>query len=512
MKLCDLNKRVLLVILDGFGINKNSNKNAITDAKKPNIDQLFAHYPFTTIIAGGEEVGLPNGVSGNSEVGHMNLGAGKAVRQDLVRINEAIAQNTLKNMPRLLELIEKARSGNKRIHLMGLLSDGGVHSHINHLKELYAILSKETDLQLFFHAFTDGRDTARDSGINYVNEVLKMNKMHFASIQGRSISMDRDRRWEKIELAVKTMTGSGAISNLKPDEYLKAEYKKNIFDEFVAPVLFNAEYAINKDDCIFFINYRPDRAIQISLAFADPKFTEFKKPFNAKYFLCMTPYIEEWVDLPILFNKEKVHGGLCENLSKHHIKQFKITETEKFAHITYFFNGGKREPFNGEERVLIPSPREVKTYDEKPEMSALLILDKLNAALKNNDYQFYLVNFANSDMVGHTGNYAAAVKAIEVLDSCVGSLMKTCREQNVTMMLTADHGNSDQMVYEDGSPHTSHTGAPVPFVVFDNQLQADSLTLNKSKKVYALCDVAPTVMSCMGLAIPDSFQGKAIYE
>jgi 2,3-bisphosphoglycerate-independent phosphoglycerate mutase len=510
MKLQDLNKRVLLVILDGFGINPNTNKNAIRDAKKPNIDKLFANYPFTTILAGGEEVGLPSGVAGNSEVGHMNLGAGKPVRQDLVRINEAIENKTLKNMPKLQELIEKAQSGSKRIHLMGLLSDGGVHSHIEHLKELYKVLIQYPELKLFFHAFTDGRDTARDSGINFVNEVLKMDKLNFASMQGRSIGMDRDRRWEKIELAFKTMTGQAAKTNLKPAEYLQDQYKKKLFDEFVEPVLFNDDAAINKDDCIFFINYRPDRAIQITLAFADPKFTEFKKSFNANYFLCMTPYVEEWVELPILFDKEKVHGGLCENLSKLNIKQYKIAETEKFAHITYFFNGGEREPFPGEDRVLIPSPREVKTYDEKPQMSAPVVLENLTAALKNKSYQFYLVNFANSDMVGHTGNYNAAVEAIETLDSCVGSLMQTCEQENITMLLTADHGNSDQMVYDDGSPHTSHTGAPVPFAVFDKRLKSDSLI--KSKKVHALCDVAPTVMSCMGLNIPDNFQGKAIYE
>lgn len=504
-----INKRTLLVILDGFGMNPKDNKNAILHARKPNIDFLFKHYPMTTIDAGGELVGLPKGVAGNSEVGHMNLGAGKSVRQDLVRINEAIENHSFKDMPELKKIISYAKSNSNRIHLMGLLSDGGVHSHINHLKELIKVLSLH-GIELYLHAFMDGRDTPRDMGVKFVEEMSSHKEIKFASMQGRSIGMDRDRRWNKIKECYETIIGKGQTTKLNPVEYIQSEYREGRYDEFITPILFDKNDAVNSNDALLFFNYRPDRAIEITLALADPKFHEFEVSVRPGYFLCMTPYVQEYVDLPILFDKEKLQGTLSEYLSMKGIKQFKIAETEKYAHVTYFFNGGEKTPFPGEEQVIIPSNREIATYDQKPEMSAYLVLERLIKALKDNTIQFYAVNFANSDMVGHTGNYEAAKAAIEVLDECVGKLMKECEALKITMIVTADHGNSDQMVYENGDMHTSHTEAPVPFVVFDSHLKDEKLEL--MNRPAALRDVAPTVLNIMGIEKAPNFEGESIFK
>jgi 2,3-bisphosphoglycerate-independent phosphoglycerate mutase len=507
-----LGSRVLMVIMDGFGQNPNDLKNAIKAAQKPNIDSLFQHYPLTTIQPGGEAVGLPKGVSGNSEVGHINLGAGRPVRQDLVRINEAIENKTLKDLPKMKELIEKAQSGTKRIHLMGLLSDGGVHSHINHLKEILKILSPFSELRIYLHAFMDGRDTGKDKGVQYVRDILQCPGFVFASIQGRSIGMDRDRRWEKIELAYKMMTGEGLKSSLKPEAYVLSEYKKGIYDEFITPALLSENGAIQEGDSIFFFNFRPDRARQITLAMNDKNFKDFPVSVRPGFFLCMSPYVpDECPELPVLFDKEKVKGTLSEYLSSLGKKQFKIAETEKYAHVTYFFNGGEEKPFPGEERCLVSSPRDVKTYDQKPDMSAFEVTEKLLAALNDKSFSFYLVNFANADMVGHTGNFEAAVKAIEALDLCLGRLMEKCESENIPMVITADHGNADQMVYEDQSVHTSHSDAEVPFCVFHKKLKDIDIMINNESQVKALKDVAPTVLKILNLPKPKDFTGQPIF-
>lgn len=507
-----LSPRVLLVILDGFGMNPNEHKNAIKAAQKPNIDNLFSHYPLTTIQPGGEAVGLPKGVAGNSEVGHINLGAGRPVRQDLVRINESIENKTFKDMPKMKELIAKAQAGTKRIHLMGLLSDGGVHSHINHLKEILKILGQYPDLRIYLHAFMDGRDTAKDKGVQYIKDILQCPGFVFASMQGRSIGMDRDRRWEKIERAYKMMTGSGEKTQLKPEAYVLDEYKKGNFDEFITPALFVEDGAIKNGDAIFFFNYRPDRARQITLAMNDKTFNEFPVPVKPGYYLCMSPYVQdECPELPILFDKEKVKGTLSEYLSSLGKKQFKIAETEKYAHVTYFFNGGEEKPFAGEERCLVQSPREVATYDQKPEMSAYEVADKLVAALGDKSFSFYLVNFANADMVGHTGNFNAAVKAVEALDKCVGKLQTKCEAENITMIITADHGNADQMAYDDEGIHTSHSDSEVPFCVVHPKLKDIDIMPNNENKVVALKDVAPTVLKILNLPKPKDFTGQPIF-
>jgi len=504
-----LSKKVLLVILDGFGINPDSPKNAIEAAETPHFDRLFAEYPYTTINASGVHVGLPKGIMGNSEVGHMNLGAGRPITQDLVRINESIKNKKFEKLPHLIELIEKAKASSGRVHLFGLLSDGGVHASIDHIEEIIKILD-ENGLEVFLHALMDGRDTPPQSGTTYVERINKTSGFKFASMQGRSLGMDRDRRWEKIKKSYDAITGQSELTDLSPLDYLKSEYEKEIYDEFITPVLFNKDFAIGDDDCFFFVNFRPDRAIQTTLAFTLPGFSEFERSVIPQYFLCMTPYVEDEIKLPILFDKETLKGTFSEYLSEKGLKQFKIAETEKYAHITFFFNGGKKDAFPGEEQVLIPSPREVATYDEKPEMSALLVLDKLLENINKDKFDFFMVNFANSDMVGHTGNFEAAVSSIQTLDHCIGELMKICEEKNISLILTADHGNSDQMVHHDGSPHTAHTTALVPLALFHSSLKDKSLNVEEGD--LALKDVGPTILEIMGLPIPDIFSGKPIFK
>lgn len=506
-----LSQRLLLVIMDGFGHNPNENRNAIKAAHKPNIDHIFSHYPFTTIEPGGEAVGLPKGVAGNSEVGHLNLGAGRPVRQDLVRLNEAIENNTFKDMPRFRELIEKAKSGNKRIHLMGLLSDGGVHAHINHLKEIIKLLNEHPEIKVYLHAFMDGRDTSQDHGVLYTKDILKCPGFKFASMQGRSIGMDRDRRWEKIERAYKTMIGQGEKTDQRPEEYILSEYKKGIYDEFITPALFTEEGAIRDGDAVFFFNYRPDRARQITLAMNDCNFKEFKLPVKAGYFLCMTPYVpDECPDLPVLLDKEKIKGTLSAFISSLGRKQFKIAETEKYAHVTYFFNGGEETAFPGEERCLVPSPRDVATYDMKPEMNAAEVTKNLLEKLDDSSFSFYLVNYANADMVGHSGNFEATVKAIEALDDCIGKLYQKCQEQGIAMILTADHGNADQMVYKEGGIHTSHSDSEVPFCLVHPKLKDVDIMVSQ-EKIRALKDVAPTVLKILNIPKPKDFTGHSIF-
>ena len=504
-----LSENVVLVILDGYGINSNKLKNAVKEAHTPHLDHLFKNYPGTLLDAGGKSVGLPVGIVGNSEVGHMNLGSGRAVRQDLVRINEAIAHNAYATLPELKKFYEKVKKSDGRIHLLGLLSDGGVHSHINHIQKTIDVFN-DMGLPVCFHAFMDGRDTPRDSGKRFVQALMDSCDFHFASMQGRSFGMDRDRRWEKIHRCYNMLIGKGKIRKITPLEYLEGEYSQNRFDEFVEPVLFHPNYAIEENDGVFFINFRPDRAIQLTLALTEPKFQHFKRPITPRHYLCMTPYVPEEVDLPILFDKEKISNGLSEYLSQKGIEQYKVAETEKYAHITFFFNGGEKHPFPGEEHVLISSPTDIFTYDQRPEMSAYEVTINLLMALEEQNHQFYLVNYANADMVGHTGNYEAAVEAITVVDACVGTLIEMCREKNMALLLTADHGNSDQMVYPDGKPHTSHTHALVPFALFHPLLKDKNISIKK--KPHTLQDVAPTVLKIMGIVQPKVFTGKSIFS
>ena len=495
--------RILLIILDGFGMRKDQHQNAVYHAHTPHLDTVFTQYPWTYLEAGGPSVGLPEGIVGNSEVGHMNIGAGRSIRQDLIRINESIKDNTLKNRPAFKDLLKSS----KTVHLLGLLSDGGVHSHVNHIIHIAQLLLA-SGKRVYFHIFSDGRDTPPDSGRYYLQKINEIEGLTVASIQGRSFGMDRDRRWEKIHQSYNMLIGKGNITSATPIDWLSKEYAQGRSDEFIDPTLFSQDYAIKEDDALFFVNFRPDRAVQLTSAFNDPKFREFKRDFIPKYFLCMTPYIHEDVPLPILFDKEPITGGLSEHLSLLGHRQFKIAETEKYPHVTYFFNGGRKRPYPGENRVLVPSPKDCKTYDQKPEMSAFQVCDKLLEALDEN-YMFYLVNFANADMVGHTGNYQAALKAVEVLDHCVGRLMKKCQKTKTVLLLTADHGNCDQMAYENGAPHTSHTASPVPFCLHHASLKG---RLINYKHHFSLKDIAPTILDCLGIDYPKTFEGTSLLK
>ena len=343
-------------------------------------------------------------------------------------------------------------------------------------------------------------------GWEWLSEYEDIEKLKFLN---RSIT-NRDRRWEKIEHSYKVMTGQGCITELTPKEYLKSEYDKGVYDEFITPTLFNKDSAIKDDDCVFFVNFRPDRAIQMSLALNDPSFNEFEINVKPGYYLCMTPYIPDEVELPILFDKEVITGGISNILSDRGYKQLKIAETEKYAHVTFFFNGGRKTPFPGEEHILVPSDKSVKTYDEKPQMSAPEVTDKLLSALDDDNIKFCTVNYANSDMVGHTGNFEAAIKAIETLDDSVKKLMDKCAEKDITMLITADHGNSDQMTYPDGKPHTSHTNSPVPCCVFHKKLKSANIRVNKGN--HSLKDVAATLMYIMGEKYGKNFTGKNIFR
>ena len=506
-----LANRVLLVIADGLGINESSTKNAVKAANTPNLDTILSQYPHTLIEPGGEAVGLPKGVAGNSEVGHMNIGAGRPVRQDLVRINEAIANGSFKDLPKFREMIETAKKGSKRIHLMGLLSNGGVHSHIEHLKAIVDYLKEEGGLQVYLHAFSDGRDTSKTSGVDFVKEIQNHGGFEFASLGGRAIGMDRDRRWEKVKKAYDAMTGKNGSVDTDPLAYLEENYKKDVYDEHVEHVLFDEDGAVRSDDCMFFFNFRPDRARQISLAFTDPKFKPFENDIKPKYFLNMSPCIdEEMPNVPVLFTRENIKATLADHLSKLGKKQLKIAETEKYAHVTYFFNGGAEKPFEGEDRVLVDSPKEVATYDLKPEMSAYEVCEKLVQRLKDSSYTLYVVNFANPDMVGHTGNFEATTRALEVVDECLGKLKEVCAKENIAMMLTADHGNADEMEYTDNSPHTSHSKAKAPFALVHESLKNQELELTSNDN--SLKDIAPTVLRVLNLQPPKEFTGHPIFQ
>jgi len=519
--------RVLLTILDGFGLRKEAPNNAISLAKMPTFTHLKKTYPFCTLLPGGEEVGLPKGIVGNSEVGHMNLGAGRRVRQDFVRINESIETKQLEKREEFLNLKNYLLSlpkNKRRLHLIGLISDGGVHSHLDHVKEIIRLCSQWEDVSVWVHGFSDGRDTPRQNGLLYFQELeewgqkIMKDRFALASIHGRSFGMDRDRRWEKIKASYEVMVGQDLEQSKKEEikkatSYLQEQYSKNCFDEHIPPVLLKEEGAIQREDAVFFMNFRPDRAIELTQCFCLPNFSFFKRDIMPAYFLCMVPYIPDEMSLPILFDKEKLELPLSEILSTQGLRQFKIAETEKYAHVTYFFNGGKRGPFEGETHVLVPSPKDVSSYDQKPEMSAREVSQKLTEAMRRvpSEYDFFLVNFANPDMVGHTGNLTAAIKALEVVDECLFEIYQVCKEHKIQWIITADHGNCEEMTYEDGSIHTAHSASPVPFIFVD--LEGEK-TGNK-KKIYhredsSLQDIAPTILKLFDLPIPSVMTGTSL--
>ena len=493
-------KKVLLCVLDGVGLSKIKDGNALINANKPNIDYLMKEYPNKGINASGTFVGLPDGQMGNSEVGHLTIGAGRIIYQSLELINRAIKDESFYSNESFLNAIRHAKENNSKLHIMGLLSDGGVHSHINHIKALLKLCKKEDFSNVYFHIFTDGRDTFKESSISYIddlnNEINELGIGKICTISGRYYAMDRDKRWDRLKKCYDVIVNN--IGNKCDDykKYITDSYEKGITDEFIEPAIIDESGKIEDNDSIIWANFRPDRAIQILRSLVDPNFDGFdRKIFNNLYLTTMM-YVSDDVKSDIAFKKEIIDNTLGIYLSKLGKKQLRIAETEKYAHVTYFFDGGRDLDLNLCDRVLIPSPK-VATYDLKPEMSAREITSNLLEKMDNN-YDFIFLNFANGDMVGHTGNYDMTKKAIETIDEMIGKLYKKCMEDEYLFIITADHGNAEEMIDENGNIVTSHTTNLVPFIVTDKNLNIDNV--NK------LSDIAPFVLNYMNLNLPDEMK------
>ena len=506
-------KLMMLMILDGYGINENEKGNAVKLANTPNIDKLMKTCPTTRIYTSGLKVGLPEGQMGNSEVGHTNIGAGRIVYQDLTKITKSIEDGDFFSNEVLTKAIENCKKYNSNLHVMGLLSDGGVHSHERHL---YAILelAKRNDFDnVYVHCFMDGRDTAPTSGEGYVAKLEEKMKEKgvgkIASLSGRFYAMDRDKRWQRVQKAYDAMVNGKGEKATSAIQAVEASYQKEVFDEFIEPtVIYNQDApvaTIGKHDSVICFNFRPDRAREITRTLVDKDFNEFetKKDLDL-YYVCMTPYDETLENVEIAFKKEALENTFGEYISKHGLKQLRIAETEKYAHVTFFFNGGEEKQYEGEDRILVPSPK-VETYDMKPEMSAYEVTDKVVDAINSKKYDSIILNYANPDMVGHTGNLEAAIKAIETIDKCVQRVVEAVNAQNGMLLITADHGNSEQMIdYKTGEPYTAHTTNPVPLILVGK----DNIKLKEGK----LADLAPTMLELMGMEIPKEMTGESIIQ
>ena len=493
-------KKVLLCVLDGVGLSKIKDGNALINANKPNIDYLMKEYPNKGINASGTFVGLPDGQMGNSEVGHLTIGAGRIIYQSLELINRAIKDESFYSNESFLNAIRHAKENNSKLHIMGLLSDGGVHSHINHIKALLKLCKKEDFSNVYFHIFTDGRDTFKESSISYIddlnNEINELGIGKICTISGRYYAMDRDKRWDRLKKCYDVIVNNTGNKCDDYKKYITDSYEKGITDEFIEPVIIDESGKIEENDSIIWANFRPDRAIQILRSLVDLNFDGFdRKIFNNLYLTTMM-YVSDDVKSDIAFKKEIIDNTLGIYLSKLGKKQLRIAETEKYAHVTYFFDGGRDLDLNLCDRVLIPSPK-VATYDLKPDMSAREITSNLLEKMDNN-YDFIFLNFANGDMVGHTGNYDMTKKAIETIDEMIGKLYKKCVEDEYLFIITADHGNAEEMIDENGNVVTSHTTNLVPFIVTDKNLNIDNV--NK------LSDIAPFVLNYMNLNLPDEMK------
>lgn len=498
----------LLLILDGFGLAEPGEGNAVSQAATPNLDRLFKNYPWTKLVASGEEVGLPKGQMGNSEVGHLNLGAGRIVYQDIVRINKAIEDGSLATNPTLLQLIEEVKKKTSRVHLLGLLSDGGVHSLDTHLYKLIEILKDQGVKEVFIHCFLDGRDTPPRSAKKYLQKLKQvLDRLNFgqiASLSGRYYAMDRDKRWERTSLAYQTLVLGQGRKAKNALEALEQAYQQGENDEFVVPTFIEGSNGTLEDgDGVIFFNFRADRVRQICQALFDAQFSFFeRKKFPLLHIITMTQYEKDF-PLPVIFPPIEMKNILGEVVSKLGLKQLRIAETEKYAHVTYFFNGGREEPFALEERILIPSPREVATYDQKPEMSVYEVSSTLSKHILKNDFDFYVCNFANLDMVGHTGVIEAAIKACEAVDKCVGEVVESMLKIGGRVLLTADHGNAEDML-ENGKPKTAHSTNPVPFILIEKNC------VFRLREKGILGDVAPTILDLWGVEKPLEMTGKSL--
>lgn len=506
-------KPTVLMILDGFGLNDKKDANAVYEAKTPVIDNLMANYPFVKGNASGLSVGLPEGQMGNSEVGHMNMGAGRIVYQDLTRITKEIQDGTFFENPALLKAIENVKANNSALHLYGLLSDGGVHSHNTHLYGLLELAKRHGLEQVYVHCFLDGRDTPPASGADYIKELYeKMQELgvgQIASVMGRYYAMDRDNRWDRVEKAYRAIAFGEGIQAECPYDAVKASYEQEVYDEFVVPTVIMRDgkptATVNDGDSIIFFNFRPDRAREITRAFCADEFDGFDRGERKKVtYICFTEYDVTIPNKEVAFNKVEIKNTFGEFLASKGLKQARIAETEKYAHVTFFFNGGVEAPNPGEDRILVNSPK-VATYDLKPEMSAYEVCDKLVEAIKSDKYDVIIINFANPDMVGHTGVESAAIKAVEAVDTCVGRAVEALKEVDGQMILCADHGNCEQLVdYTTGVPFTAHTTNPVPFILINYD---PAYTL---KEGGCLADLAPTLIDMMGLEKPVEMTGHSL--
>ena len=497
------------MILDGWGLGKDPKVSAIDKAKTPYIDSLYKNYPSAKLTTFGESVGLPKGQMGNSEVGHINLGAGRIVHQELAKINVAIEKNTFQNQQNLKNSLKTVQKTNKKLHFIGLLSDGGVHSHINHLEGLLDICEKMKISNICIHVFTDGRDVDPKSGIDFIirlNNKIKSSGAKIATVIGRYFAMDRDNRWERIKKSYDLLTkGTGKKSNNIKNS-INESYKNGISDEFIEPIVITDENGnptglIEEEDHVIFFNFRTDRGRQLTRALTQEDFPDLEMKKLKLNFLTMTNYDKSFKDVNVIYNSENLKDTLGEILENNNKTQIRIAETEKYPHVTFFFNGGREKPFKNENRILCPSPK-VATYDLKPEMSAIEVKDSIIKEIKKSNTDFICLNFANPDMVGHTGNISAAIKACEVIDTCSEEIIKNAMENNYSIIVIADHGNCDIMKNQDDSPNTAHTTNMVPIIVVDKQIN----------KVFdgILGDIAPTILDLMNIKKPALMTGKSL--
>ena len=499
---------VLLCIMDGFGKNESTYGNAIAAAKKPNLDKIVSENPMTFIGASGLDVGLPDGQMGNSEVGHTNIGAGRVVYQELTRITKSIQDGDFFTNEALVGAMENCKKNSSALHLMGLMSDGGVHSHNTHLYGIMELAKRSGVDKVYIHCFMDGRDVPPTSGKDYLAELYEkcdeIGVGEIATVMGRYYAMDRDNRWERVVKAYKAMTEGEGVKFDCACKMMEESYANDVTDEFIVPAVSEKAVPVKDNDSIVFFNFRPDRAREITRAFVDPAFSGFEREqLKGLYYVCMTQYDATMPNVHVAFKPETLENTFGEYISDKGLKQLRIAETEKYAHVTFFFNGGVEKQYLGEDRILVKSPA-VATYDLQPEMSAYEVTDKLLAAIDSDKYDAIILNYANCDMVGYTGVFDAAVKAVEAVDTCVGKIVDAVAAKGGVTLITADHGNADKMYEADGSPFTAHTTNPVPFIVVGYPCEL--------REGGRLCDIAPTMLKIMGLEQPKEMTGVSIIK